>query len=75
MNAAESSTENATDNTSENATDSSVANAADSSVANASNSAAEPLPMYVINGFFQEGMIQGKKYATSGSILGFITII
>ena len=87
MNAADSSTENTTDNTSVNAADISVANAtdssevnasnstaADSSVANASNSAAAPLPMYVINGFFQEGMIQGKKYATSGSILGFIII-
>ena len=74
MNAADSSTENTTDNTSVNVADISVANATDSSVANASNSAAAPLPMYVINGFFQEGMIQGKKYATSGSILGFITI-
>ena len=75
MNAADNSTENATDNTSVNATDISVANARDSYVENASNSASVPLPMYVINGFFQEGMIQGKKYATSGSILGFIIII
>ena len=75
MNAADSSTENTTDNTSVNAADISVANATDSSVANASNSAGKPLPMYVINGFFQEGMILGKKYAMSGSILGFITII